>query len=245
MKVVVLTGAGISAESGISTFRDSNGLWNNHSIEDVASPAGFEKNPALVHEFYNLRRRDVLLAEPNLAHLALAKLQQELFKIGMKVHIITQNVDDLHERAGADVIHVHGELLKARCAFCDIVTVVTGDLSIDTVCARCGVIGQVRPHIVWFGEELQNADRLLEALAEFTEGDLFVAIGTSGNVSPAADWVSYAASKGAFTLEINLDNTTTSSRFREAIRGPATITVPAWVESTLAPLSQWRSEIDC
>ena len=224
--IFILTGAGISAESGVPTFRSSDGLWEGHRVEDVATPEGFERDPDLVHAFYNERRRHLSLVEPNTAHLAIARLQRET-----AVTLVTQNVDDLHERAGSrDVIHMHGELLKARCEGCGKVAGWSADLNISSTCGHCSRSGSMRPHIVWFGEmPLQ-----MEAIdAAIMSAGLFVAIGTSGNVYPAAGFVSIAAAHGIRTLEINPDETGISTVFDEHRRGPAGTIVPDWVEEVL------------
>lgn len=229
--IVVLTGAGISAESGVSTFRDPDGVWARHRIEEVARPEAFRRNPALVHAFYNERRRllqDARIA-PNEAHRALAGLQRA--RPG-EVVIVTQNVDDLHERAGADPIHMHGELLKARCERCDRVCGWTGDMDTSTACPSCGRTGSMRPHVVWFGEEPLEMDRIGAALGQC---GLFAAIGTSGQVYPAAGFVQTARwQAGARTVEINLEGTDISDAFDESRQGPATRLVPAFVEEILA-----------
>jgi NAD-dependent deacetylase len=228
--IVVLTGAGISAESGVSTFRDPDGVWARHRVEDVATPDAFRRNPALVHSFYNERRR--LLQDPrvapNAAHVALAELQRA--RPG-EVVIVTQNVDDLHERAGADPIHMHGELLKARCARCEQVCAWTGDMDTSSVCPSCGRAGSMRPHVVWFGEEPLEMDRIGRALGRC---GLFVAIGTSGQVYPAAGFVQMARWRaGARTVELNLESTGLSDAFDASRLGPATQVVPAFVEGIL------------
>lgn len=181
-KLVVLSGAGISAESGIKTFRDSNGLWENHRVEDVASPEGFAKNPQLVLDFYNLRRRQLKEVEPNLAHRILAELEQDF-----SVQIITQNVDDLHERAGSSsVLHLHGELLKARPVNSESDVIPwEKDLSIGDVNSE-GI--QLRPHIVWFGEMVPAMD---EAYNIAEKADIFLVIGTSMQVYPASGLIHY------------------------------------------------------
>lgn len=223
----LLTGAGVSAESGVATFRGAGGLWEGHRIEEVASPEGFEANPQLVHRFYNERRRKLPEAPPNAAHLAIARLQREYPGV---VTLVTQNVDDLHERSGSpDLIHLHGELLKARCEFCKRVRSWTGELDPDTRCGDCG--GRLRPHIVWFGEMPLHLDEVFAALAEC---DTFAAIGTSGQVYPAAGFVAEARSHGAHCLEFNLEATPTSPHFHESRIGPAGVTVPAWVEMVLS-----------
>ena len=226
-KIVILTGAGISAESGLGTFRDKDGLWTKYDLEEVATPQGFRANPALVQAFYNARRQNLLDAEPNAAHFALAKLQRQ--RPGLSV-IVTQNVDDLHERAGAtDVIHMHGELLRAHCDVCGEGGPQIEDLSVDTVCAACGAIGAMRPSVVWFGEiplEMERIEAALEAAV------MFVSIGTSGAVYPAAGFVDQARMMGLETVELNLEPT--SALFDRAEQGPATEIVPAWVERLLA-----------
>lgn len=201
-RIVILTGAGVSAESGICTFRDANGLWENHDITDVATPEGFEADPTLVNEFYNQRRRQLCSDEvrPNAAHEALARLQREL---PGEVLIVTQNIDDLHERAGAtDVIHMHGELLNQWCLACDERTRTRDDIAEHTSCPACGEQGRLRPDVVWFGEVPYEMDRIVAELESCT---LFAAIGTSGEVYPAAAFVQYAVGVGAHTVELNLD----------------------------------------
>lgn len=225
-RLFLLTGAGVSAESGVATFRGAGGLWEGHRIEEVASPEGFAANPALVQRFYNDRRRLLPTASPNPAHLAIARLQREF---PGRVTLVTQNVDDLHERGGSpEVVHMHGELLKARCVFCKRVRDWSGDLDEETRCGDCG--GQLRPHIVWFGEMPLALDAIFEALGAC---DLFAAIGTSGQVYPAAGFVEMASRHGARCLEFNLESTATSPHFDESRTGPASRTVPAWVEELL------------
>ena len=226
--IVVLTGAGISAESGIRTFRASDGLWEDHRIEDVATPEGFERNPQLVHHFYNLRRRQLLspAVRPNPAHTALARLQHRL---GDRLLLITQNVDNLHERAGSrDVLHMHGELLKMRCHSSGLVFDIREDLSFDCVCRCCRTPGNLRPHIVWFGEMPFHMPRITQALQQC---DLFIAIGTSGNVYPASGFHQTARAAGARTVELNLEPT--GSAFDEHVHGPASAVVPAFLERLL------------
>lgn len=229
--IVVLTGAGVSAESGIRTFRASDGLWEDHRIEDVASPEGFARNPALVYDFYNQRRRQLLSAEvaPNAAHEALAQLQAEL-GVGA-VTLVTQNVDDLHERVGAKVWHMHGELLKVRCEGCGAVHEWRDDCDADSLCLHCEQAGQLRPHIVWFGEMPFFMSRIEATL--YT-ADYFVSIGTSGGVYPAAGFVALARSFGAKTIEINLEASANASLFDQGYYGKATIEVPRWVQAVLA-----------
>lgn len=226
MKVVVLTGAGISAESGIRTFRDANGLWEGHSVDQVATRTGFGRNPGLVNRFYNQRRKQLSEVAPNAAHFALAGLEQRL---GDDFLLVTQNVDDLHERAGSKrLIHIHGELLKKRCIWCEQVTPcgLEEDLGPDDVCAKCGREMGMRPDIVWFGEIPYELDRIQTAL-ETTE--VFAAIGTSGLVEPASRFGIKARVYGARTVEINLSGTARSAEFDECLLGMASTIVPSWV----------------
>lgn len=222
--IVILTGAGISAESGISTFRDNGGLWENHELEEVASLHGFRRNPDLVYRFYNERRKQLLSSDirPNRAHLALKELEET---VSASVTIITQNVDDLHERAGSqNILHMHGELLKARCLKTESVFKTTGDIDATSICDCCKESGNLRPHIVWFGEipfYMKEINDLLE------EADLFLSIGTSGQVYPAAMFVQSAKlGSDCKTVEINLEKTPVSWNFDEKIYGKATDTVP-------------------
>ena len=223
-KIVILTGAGISAESGVKTFRDDGGLWEGHRVEEVATPEAFERDPVLVHQFYNQRRRDLKMVEPNAAHLALAQLAAGS---GNEVSLITQNVDDLHERGGsAEVVHMHGQLLKKKCQWCGLRSGCEEDLSQADLCDACGRGGGMRPDIVWFGEmpyELAKIEGLL------FEADIFVAIGTSGAVYPAGNFVNLAKVAGACTLEFNLERTGVSSSFDEVRLGKAGELVPRWV----------------
>ena len=230
MSVVVLTGAGISAESGVPTFRDADGLWEGHHVEDVATPEAYELAPSRVLRFYDERRSALAGVEPNAAHLALARLEEAL---GDDLLLVTQNIDDLHDRAGSTaLIHMHGEMLKARCAGCDVVEPWREALSRDTVCRSCGSAGGMRPHVVWFGEMPLEMERIMGALAECA---LFVSIGTSGNVYPAAGFVQEARYVGgAHTLELNLEPSAAVTAFHEARHGPATVLVPAFVEELLA-----------
>jgi NAD-dependent deacetylase len=227
--IVILTGAGISAESGVPTFRASDGLWEGHRIEDVATPEAFMRNPALVQDFYNQRRRHLATVQPNAAHLALARLERD---VAGSVLVVTQNVDDLHERAGAqNLIHMHGELLKMHCAACAAVLACTQDIATDAVCGTCTAVGTLRPDIVWFGEMPYQMDRINAALQAC---DLFVSIGTSGQVYPAAGFVQTARYfKRAHTLELNLDPTDSSPMFHESRHGKATELVVDWVAEML------------
>lgn len=228
--IAILTGAGISAESGVPTFRGTEGLWENRRIEDVASPEAFRHNPQQVHAFYNARRKQLLEAgvRPNRAHLALADLERKLLG---KVTIITQNIDPLHELAGSqNVIHMHGELLKAHCSHCGAIAACAVDLSINDECARCGARGTLRPHVVWFGESPYRLDEIHTCLAGCR---LYAAIGTSGVVYPAAGFVALAKNAGAHTVEINIQKTPVTDLFDRSIQGRATAVVPPFVASLL------------
>ncbi|MFN3551656.1 MAG: NAD-dependent deacylase [Novosphingobium meiothermophilum] len=229
--IVILTGAGISAESGIDTFRSEGGLWENHRVEDVATPDAFARDPNLVLRFYDMRREAVQTKQPNAAHIALARLDREWPKrAGGKVLIITQNVDDLHERGGArNVLHMHGEHLKAWCTACDTRHRWTGPLIHRPPCPACGAVA-LRPDVVWFGEVPYRMDEIYRALAG---ADLFVSIGTSGAVYPAAGLVRAARDLDVQTLELNLEPSKGSAWFHETRLGPATQIVPAWVEELL------------
>lgn len=229
--VVVLTGAGISRESGLETFRDRDGIWARVRLEDVATPEGFTRDPARVHAFYNARRRGLLdpAVRPNAAHEALAALERG-WPGG--VLLVTQNIDDLHERGGSrDPLHMHGELLKSRCAACGDVRELRDDLSADLACGACGRAGGLRPHVVWFGEMPLGMDRIGAALADC---GLFVSIGTSGSVYPAAGFVREARAAGAHAVELNLEPSEGATAFAEARYGPATEVVPAFVAELLA-----------
>lgn len=223
--IVVLTGAGISAESGIRTFRQSDGLWEEHALEDVATPEGFARNPALVHAFYDERRRAARAAEPNAAHRALARLEERHL-----VTIVTQNVDDLHERAGSGrVIHIHGELARARCTACGARPEWTGDLAPAPPCPACGRPA-LRPDVVWFGEAVYRLDEIYEAVSGCRE--LWV-VGTSGQVAPASTLHALAAAVGARTALLNLETHEDVSLYDHVELGPATEIVPAWVDRAL------------
>lgn len=219
--IVVLTGAGISAESGIKTFRDSNGLWENHRVEDVCTPEAFARNPELVQTFYNARRRQLLAgARPNAGHLALAEFEN---RFSGEFTLVTQNVDNLHEQAGSErLLHMHGELLKARCCDSQREMAWEMDITTETLCPCCGKKGQLRPHIVWFGEMPFYMDEIENVLSRC---DLFVSIGTSGQVYPAAGFVRLAKDCGAHTVELNLEPSVGRSLFDEHHYGPASQTV--------------------
>ena len=231
--IFVLTGAGVSAESGLGTFRDreGEGIWARFDPMKLATPEAFERDPETVLAFYDARRRDMLAAAPNAAHFALARLEAELASRGGELALVTQNIDDLHERAGSRaVIHMHGELLKARCELCGALAEWRGDLGLADSCQRCGRAGGLRPHVVWFGEVPLYLDEIEQALRR---ADQFVAIGTSGAVYPAAGFVLEARAMGLATCEINLEAADNADLFDEACYGPASEMVPAWVEDVL------------
>jgi len=225
--IVILTGAGISAESGISTFRDEGGLWANHRIEDVATPQGFERDPKLVVDFYNERRIQAATTVPNPAHEALALLETEHEG---NLLLVTQNVDDLHERGGSNhVLHMHGALNSALCASCEHCWPAPMKMTVGDTCPECAA-PMARPDIVWFGEMPYQMDLIEHALSQ---ADLFVAIGTSGNVYPAAGFVQMATHYGAHTIELNLEPSAVVSQFAETRFGKAGETVPTWVAEVL------------
>ncbi|HEX2843342.1 NAD-dependent deacylase [Hyphomicrobium sp.] len=226
--IVVLTGAGLSAESGVPTFRDRDGIWAKYDYREVATPEGFARNPAHVHEFYNMRRRAHAGIRPNAAHDALARLEREY---AGDVWIVTQNVDALHEQAGSrNLIHMHGEIFKALCAGCGARRSWSEDLSLETACPSCRDAGGMRPDVVWFGEMPYHMERIGELLGA---ADLFISIGTSGNVYPAAGFVAEARGAGAHTVELNLEPSEGQSFFAEAVYGRATVVVPAFVDRLL------------
>jgi NAD-dependent deacetylase len=230
--IVILTGAGISKESGLDTFRDKDGLWSKVRIEDVATREAFERDPKRVHAFYNERRRGLRNSnvQPNAAHCALAELEQ---RWPGDVLLVTQNIDDLHERAGSrNLVHMHGELLKTRCTHCGALHAGLADLSIELDCTSCREPGGLRPHVVWFGEMPLEMDRIYEALSGCA---FFISIGTSGNVYPAAGFVEEArSSAGARTVELNLEPSEGATLFDERNYGPATEIVAAYVRRLLA-----------
>ena len=229
--IVVLTGAGISKESGLDTFRDAGGTWARYSLEDVCTPEGFARNPALVYDFYNARRREIQTPEirPNAAHEALARLEAGW---SGPVTIVTQNVDNLHERAGTkNLIHMHGELCRALCTHCEKTSEWLDDMGADSVCPVCGAAGFVRPDIVWFGEIPYHMERIYELLDECA---MFIAIGTSGVVYPAAGFVRQARQRDEVrTVEINLEPSEGASLFLDRMYGRATEIVPAFVDDLL------------
>ena len=232
MRVVVLTGAGVSAESGVPTFRDADGLWEGHRVEDVATPEAYDAQPSVVHRFYDARRAALADVEPNPAHRALARLEGLL---GDDLTLVTQNIDDLHERGGSQhVVHMHGELLSALCRGCGQRTSWSDVLHDHPPCPRCGV-SELRPDVVWFGEIPYDMDRILDAVSR---ADLFVSIGTSGMVYPAAGFVHQARMHGARTLELNLQASEGTTLFHESRQGPAGVLVPAWVDEMAATLAR-------
>jgi NAD-dependent deacetylase len=227
--IVVLTGAGVSAESGLATFRGADGLWEGHRVEDVATPEAFERDPSLVHGFYDARRARMGGVEPNAAHRALARLDAEWPGDFL---LVTQNVDDLHERAGCRrLLHMHGELARGWCLRCDQRFAWSGAMGEGAICPECAAAGQLRPDIVWFGEMPYEMERIESALQR---ADLFVSIGTSGAVYPAAGFVQTARYCGARTLEINLEPSLGSYLFDESRTGRAGELVPAWVDEILS-----------
>ena len=230
-RIVVLTGSGVSAESGVSTFRDPDGVWAKIDYRDVATPEGFARDPVRVHEFYNWRRRRLDEVAPNAAHAALAALEKGLEAQGGRLTLVTQNVDDLHERAGSRrLLHMHGELRKARCAPCGAVRLWTEDLGLDTSCPDCGRAGGMRPHVVWFGETPLFMEEIADAIAE---ADLFVSIGTSGSVYPAAGFAAEARALGVPCTELNLEPSANAHVFSGARYGRATEIVPQWAAEML------------
>lgn len=224
--IVILTGAGISAESGLETFRGAGALWEGHRVEDVATPQAFERDPGLVQKFYNARRKQLIEeAQPNKAHQFLADFEDQFTTNGGEFLLVTQNVDDLHGRAGSNnLIHMHGELLKSRCSTSGKIRECREDLT-DT---------DRRPHIVWFGEMPLEMERIYRAIEQC---DLFVAIGTSGHVYPAAGFVELAMNTCSHTVEINLETSKASSRFHEQVIGPATVSVSEFFSKLLMPYS--------
>ncbi len=231
--IVILTGAGVSKESGLDTFRDADGLWSKVNIEDVATPEAFARNPKLVQDFYNERRKTMASGtiKPNSAHRTLARLEKEWKG---KVVIVTQNIDDLHEQGGSEeVLHMHGEMLKVRCESCHTVIPWEKDLTVETPCPKCSTQGTLRPHVVWFGEMPFYMEEIYQALESCA---LFISIGTSGNVYPAAGFVAHVRRYGfGQTVELNLEPSDGASTFHESIYGPATEIVPAYVEQLLTP----------
>lgn len=227
-KIIILSGAGLSAESGLGTFRDKGGLWAQFDLNEVATPEGFQRNPSAVHEFYNLRRSMQINAKPNAAHIALASLEHEY---NGDVITVTQNIDQLHEKAGSqNIIHMHGEINKAKCAHCGLSEPWFEDLSASLTCKNCRNPEGMRPDVVWFGEMPYFMDEIIYHLSDCTT---FLSIGTSGTVYPAAGFVSQANRSGARSVELNLEPSEGFSEFSEVIHGKATEIVPAFVDSLL------------
>jgi len=232
LNIVVLTGAGISADSGVDTFRDPDGAWMKNDPAKVATPEGFTEDPARVHAFYNARRAQLPQVDPNPAHHALARLEAELVKAGGSLTLVTQNVDDLHQRAGSKrVLPIHGLLDHVECTSCGVVHHWTEDLSTETPCSSCSAT-TMRPYIVWFGEIPRHFDEVEEAMME---AHLFSAIGTSGAVYPAAGLVGFARERGLPRIELNLDPSDNAELFTDNRYGRASDIVPAWVDEILAP----------
>lgn len=227
--IVFLTGAGISAESGLSTFRSENGLWNNHRVEDVATIEAYLRNPDYVHQFYNDMRPELFKAQPNMAHLAITTLQQQYTG---EINIITQNVDTLHEKAGnRNIYHIHGQINQIVCMNCGHISETWSDISSEDVCERCGISGMLKPNIVFFGENLLYMDKVYNLLHKC---DLFISVGTSGVVYPAAGFVQTAKIFGADTIELNMEQTSNNHLFDRHIYGPAGTTLPQFVDELLA-----------
>ena len=228
--IVILTGAGISKESGLDTFRDADGIWSKVRIEDVATPEAFRQDPTSVQEFYNSRRQQLINSniKPNAAHIALAKLEREW---PGTVSIVTQNIDNLHEMGGSKVlIHMHGELLKVRCLACLKINSWSSDINKKTICPNCNKINALRPHVVWFGEMPLHMEKIHQLLNECS---IFISIGTSGNVYPAAGFVQLATIAGARSIELNLEPSEGATLFTDARYGAATKIVPAYVDELL------------
>lgn len=228
-RILFLTGAGISAESGLATFRSEDGLWNHHRVEDVATIEAYYHNPDYVHDFYNTMKPELWKAKPNAGHLAITKLQNEY---PGEVHIITQNIDTLHEKAKSrNVIHIHGQINQAVCMNCGHILETWGDVSTETVCENCGVAAMMKPNIVFFGENLLGMDKVEQLLRS---SDLFVSVGTSGVVYPAAGFVQTAKYYGADTIEFNLEPTSNNLFFDRHVMGKAGDTLPKFVNELLA-----------
>ncbi|MBR1600267.1 MAG: NAD-dependent deacylase [Alphaproteobacteria bacterium] len=226
--ILFLTGAGISAESGLSTFRSENGLWNNHRVEDVATIEAYMRNPDYVHQFYNDMRPELFKAKPNPAHLAITELQKNH---SAQIDVITQNVDTLHEKAGnKNVYHIHGQINQIVCMNCGHVFETWGDITSEDKCEKCNIAGMLKPNIVFFGEDLlymNKVDALLKSC------DLFISVGTSGVVYPADGFVQYAKMFGADTIELNMEQTSNNLLFDSHIYGPAGTTLPILVKELL------------
>jgi len=228
--IVILTGAGISKESGLDTFRDADGIWSKVRIEDVATPEAFRRDPKSVQGFYNTRRQQLVNSnvKPNAAHVALAKLEREW---SGTVSVVTQNIDNLHELGGSkNLIHMHGELLKVRCLACLNINSWLSDVNNETICPNCNKINSLRPHIVWFGEMPLHMEKIHQLLNECS---IFISIGTSGNVYPAAGFVQLATLAGAISVELNMEPSEGANSFTDTFYGAATQIVPAYVDRLL------------
>ncbi|MEM6648852.1 MAG: NAD-dependent deacylase [Pseudomonadota bacterium] len=234
MHIVILTGAGMSADSGVDTFRDPNGAWAKHDWREVATPEGFAKDPQKVHDFYNMRRATLKKVIPNAAHHALATLEKALGENGHDFTLITQNVDDLHRRAGSQsILPMHGQLDLITCMACGEIIEWHDPVTLDTNCPHCSSKGSLRPYIVWFGENPRYMAEIDEAMQSATQ---FVSIGTSGTVYPAAGLVGEATHRGIPTLEINLEPSENAHLFDQGIYGLAKDKVPFWVDTLMATL---------
>ncbi|MEM6899824.1 MAG: NAD-dependent deacylase [Pseudomonadota bacterium] len=232
--IVVLTGAGISAESGLGTFRDKDGIWTRYPLEDLATPEGFARDPEFVHGFYNDRRAALKTARPHAGHKAIAHLEKEWGRLGNTFTLVTQNVDNLHEQAGSTsdrLIHMHGELARVRCSLCETITDCMEPISTSSVCSKCEKTGFMRPHVVWFGEIPIGMEEITEALSS---ADMFISVGTSGNVYPAAGFVDMARTIGARTVELNLEPSENAYVFDETHYGVASEILPRWVDNFLS-----------
>lgn len=226
--IVILSGAGISAESGLATFRSADGLWNNHRVEDVATVEAFASNPDYVHDFYNQMRPELLAAKPNAAHLAISELQK---KYNANISIVTQNIDTLHEKAGnKNVFHIHGQINQIVCLNCGHVFETWGDVSSEDTCPHCNIRAMLKPNIVFFGENLLYMDKVEQLL---NSCDLFISVGTSGVVYPAAGFVQIAKYHGANTVELNLEDTSNNYLFDRHIFGKAGTTLPTFIDELI------------
>lgn len=226
--IVILSGAGISAESGLATFRSADGLWNNHRVEDVATVEAFARNPDYVHDFYNQMRPELLAAKPNAAHLAISELQK---KYNANISIVTQNIDTLHEKAGnKNVFHIHGQINQIVCLNCGHVFETWGDVSSEDTCPHCNIRAMLKPNIVFFGENLLYMDKVEQLL---NSCDLFISVGTSGVVYPAAGFVQIAKYHGANTVELNLEDTSNNYLFDRHIFGKAGTTLPTFIDELI------------
>ncbi|GJL99525.1 MAG: NAD-dependent protein deacylase [Methyloligella sp.] len=228
-KILILTGAGLSAESGLGTFREENGIWSKYNFEEVATPEGYAADPKRCLDFYNMRRDLHHKATPNTAHKALARLEAEY---PGEVVIVTQNIDSLHEAAGSHrIIHMHGQIDRVKCNDCGTTyDYPYGTIEVNSICPSCNVQGQQRPDVVWFGEMPYDLDEIQK---EIDSCFLFISIGTSGSVYPAAGFVNMARKAGAHTVELNLEPSDGAVQFHEAHQGKATEIVPRYVDKLM------------